>query len=90
VGDVRTWTQTVYVDRFATPEQFRNYFVSYYGPTIARLQADRRRSRAGRSLGKALVDLAARHADPSGGWTGGVAERVYSDEATFDAPHGFW
>jgi hypothetical protein len=35
VGDVVARRQTVRVERFATPEQFRDYFKQRYGPTVA-------------------------------------------------------
>ena len=35
VSDVRVTRDTVRVDRFASGEEFRDYFASHYGPTIA-------------------------------------------------------
>jgi ubiquinone/menaquinone biosynthesis C-methylase UbiE len=35
VNNVATTTGVVTIDAFATPEQFRSYFASHYGPTIA-------------------------------------------------------
>ena len=35
VGNVATAKGTVTIERFATPEEFRAYFASHYGPTIA-------------------------------------------------------
>ena len=35
VVEVRTCRQTVTVDRFSTPEEFRDYFKQCYGPTVA-------------------------------------------------------
>ena len=35
VGNVATAKGTVMIERFATPEEFRAYFASHYGPTIA-------------------------------------------------------
>jgi len=35
VGNIAAAKGTVTIDRFATPEDFRQYFASHYGPTIA-------------------------------------------------------
>jgi len=35
VGNIATAKGTVTIERFATPEEFRAYFASHYGPTIA-------------------------------------------------------
>ena len=53
--------QTVRVDRFATPEDFRDYFKANYGPTVAayRYIADDPEKVAG--LDRDLADLARRH-----------------------------
>lgn len=62
VIDVDTKRQMVTVDRFTTPAEFREYFKSNYGPTVAAyrgLAADTNRSR---ELDAALDDLARQHA----------------------------
>ena len=61
VTDVSVTTGTVRIDQFATPEGFRQYFASHYGPTIAayRNVADNPESVA--ELDADLVELAARH-----------------------------
>ena len=67
VEDVVATRAELTVDRFATPAQFRDYFRSTYGPTIAvyrSLADDPVRTSA---LDAALEDLAARHADEQGG-----------------------
>jgi ubiquinone/menaquinone biosynthesis C-methylase UbiE len=61
VTDVAAVRQTVVVDRFATPEEFRDYFKHHYGPTIAvynRIADDPDQVRA---LDTALADLARTH-----------------------------
>jgi len=61
VADVEARRQTVRVDRFATPENFRDYFKTNYGPTVAayRFIADDPEKVAG--LDRDLADLARRH-----------------------------
>ncbi|MDO9495946.1 MAG: class I SAM-dependent methyltransferase [Nocardioides sp.] len=64
VTDVDVERRTVTVDRFATPEEFRDYFKASYGPTIAvyrGLDAER-----AAELDEALAALAARHDDGGG------------------------
>jgi SAM-dependent methyltransferase len=70
VHDIRTSPQTLRVDHFATPEQFRDYFATCYGPTIATYERITDDPGQVAALDKALVDLGRRHADPSGamGW----------------------
>ena len=61
VSDVATRLGTVTVEAFDTPETFREYFKSYYGPTIATyrsLTGDPARAAA---LDAALAALARRH-----------------------------
>ncbi len=61
VEDVTTSRHLVRVDRFATPEEFRDYFKARYGPTVAAYRAigdDPGRTAA---LDRALADLARRH-----------------------------
>ncbi len=64
--EVTTRRETLTVDTFATPEEFRDFFKECYGPTISVysfLGDDTERAAA---LDRALVDLAARH-DIGGG-----------------------
>lgn len=65
VTDVRFERGSVRIDRFAEPSQFRDYFASHYGPTIAvyRRQADDAQRAA---LDAALDDLARSSIDDSG------------------------
>ncbi|MET0975579.1 MAG: methyltransferase domain-containing protein [Leifsonia sp.] len=61
VDDVVAVRSTVTIDRFSSPEEFRDYFASHYGPTIAvyaRIADDEEQVR---SLDAALVQLAADH-----------------------------
>jgi SAM-dependent methyltransferase len=59
VTDLDAERRTVTVDRFATPEQFRDYFKACYGPTIAVYRGlDAARAA---ELDDALAHLAARH-----------------------------
>lgn len=61
VDDVEARRQTVSVDHFASPEEFRDYFKRNYGPTIAvyrRIADDPDQVRA---LDDALVELARSH-----------------------------
>lgn len=68
VTDVVAERQTVAIDRFDTGEEFRDYFKSHYGPTIAvynRIADDPEQVRA---LDTALADLARSHGlDAPGG-----------------------
>ena len=60
VEDIETRVQTLKVDRFGTPEAFRDYFKSHYGPTIVayrNIADDPERTAA---LDRDLVDLARR------------------------------
>lgn len=68
VGDVTTCRQAVTVDRFSTPEEFRDYFKAHYGPTVAAyrgLAGDAARVAA---LDRDLSELVRRH-DRGGGST---------------------
>ena len=61
VGEVTALKQTVTIDHFGTPEDFRDYFKSNYGPTIAvynRIADDPSQVEA---LDAALVELAGAH-----------------------------
>lgn len=70
VTDVRVERRTLTVDAFATPEAFRDYFASHYGPTIAVRGAVSGEPERAAALDADLVDLA-RRADrgPVGGPT---------------------
>jgi len=66
VRDVSVSLGTVRIDKFARPEEFRDYFASHYGPTIAayrNLGDDRERIAA---LDHDLVELATTHDQGSG------------------------
>ncbi|VTR76700.1 class I SAM-dependent methyltransferase [Cellulomonas hominis] len=60
VQDVRVERRTVRVELFATPEEFRDYFASRYGPTIAVYRAVADDPERGAALDQALVELARR------------------------------
>ena len=66
VRDVSVSLGTVRIDKFARAEDFRDYFASHYGPTIAayRNVADDRERVA--ALDRDLVELAERHDQGSG------------------------
>lgn len=61
VTDVSTTRQTVIVDRFASPEEFRDYFKANYGPTIAAYRSIADQPDKVEALDLALADLARRH-----------------------------
>ncbi|MFE8963194.1 class I SAM-dependent methyltransferase [Streptomyces iakyrus] len=76
VTDISAERRTVRIDRFATPEMFRDYFKERYGPTISvykNIAGEPDRSAA---LDGALVDLA-RDADQGMGSGGTVLEWEY-------------
>ncbi len=52
--------RTVNVTRFATPEEFRDYFKTYYGPTVATYLALGDKPASADGLDEALADLARR------------------------------
>ena len=76
ITDVGAERRTVRVDRFETPEAFRDYFKERYGPTITvyKLIADDPERTA--ALDAALVDLA-RDGDLGTGSGGTVLEWEY-------------
>lgn len=61
VSDLSAQRQTLTVDRFATPEEFRDYFKANYGPTIAAYKAIADEPDRVTSLDRELVELARRH-----------------------------
>jgi len=61
VRDVDARRQTVRIDRFTTPEEFRDFFKTCYGPTIATYKAIADDPAKVEALDAALVDLARRH-----------------------------
>ncbi|MEG3627824.1 class I SAM-dependent methyltransferase [Streptomyces poriticola] len=61
VTDVRTERGTVRVDRFATPEEFRDYFKERYGPMISVYRANAGDADRVAALDRDMADLAARH-----------------------------
>jgi ubiquinone/menaquinone biosynthesis C-methylase UbiE len=60
VGDVRTRMQALKVDRFGTPEAFRDYFKSNYGPTIVAYRGIADDPERTVALDRDLVELARR------------------------------
>ena len=66
VGDVRAERRTVRIDRFADGAQFRDYFKSTYGPTIAVYKAIAADSDRVAALDAALADLGDHHLDGDG------------------------
>lgn len=61
VTDIRTRKQTVSIERFATPEQFRDYFKARYGPTIAAYRNIGDDSGRAAALDRELDDLVKRN-----------------------------
>jgi ubiquinone/menaquinone biosynthesis C-methylase UbiE len=59
VADVTAVREPLRVDRFATPEEFRDYFKAYYGPTVAAYRNVADQPDRVAALDQALVDLAA-------------------------------
>ena len=66
VSDVSTSRRTVVIDRFATPEEFREYFKANYGPTAAVYRALADDPGRAAELDRVLADLARRHDRGSG------------------------
>jgi SAM-dependent methyltransferase len=58
--------ETVRVDKFASPEDFRDYFKACYGPTIAAYRGIADDARRTAALDHDLVDLARRHDNGTG------------------------
>jgi len=61
VDDVITRRQSVTVDRFGEPEEFRDYFKARYGPTIATYRGLAEEPERSAALDRDLADLARRH-----------------------------
>ncbi|MFI8891958.1 class I SAM-dependent methyltransferase [Streptomyces paradoxus] len=76
VTDVGAERRTVRVDRFATPEMFRDYFKERYGPTISVYKNIAGEPDRTAALDAALVDLA-RDGDQGTGSGGTVLEWEY-------------
>ncbi|CAL9655929.1 putative protein [Streptomyces sp. enrichment culture] len=69
ITDVTAERRTVVVDRFATPEAFRDYFKQRYGPTIAVYRANADDPGRTAALDRDLADLARRHDRGTGAGT---------------------
>jgi hypothetical protein len=61
VNDVVAHRRTVVVDRFANPEEFRDYFKANYGPTIAAYRSIAGEPDRVAALDHDLAELARRH-----------------------------
>jgi len=61
ISDFTATRRTVTVDRFATPNAFRDYFKSHYGPTIATYKSIAGDPDKVAALDRVLVDLARRN-----------------------------
>ena len=61
VTDISVTTGTVRIDAFATPQEFREYFASHYGPTIAAYRNIADNPETVADLDADLVELASRH-----------------------------
>lgn len=61
VDEVATDRRAVRVDRFSTPEAFRDYFKQRYGPTVAAYRAIGDDGERAAALDRELADLARRH-----------------------------
>jgi hypothetical protein len=61
VTDVDARRERLPVDRFGTPEEFRDFFKATYGPTIAVYRALAEDPARTEELDAALADLAASH-----------------------------
>jgi SAM-dependent methyltransferase len=66
VAEVQARRQTVRVDQFDRPEDFRDFFKAYYGPTIAAYRGIADAPDRVAALDQALVELAARHDSGAG------------------------
>ncbi|MGH9106162.1 MAG: class I SAM-dependent methyltransferase [Acidimicrobiales bacterium] len=61
VEEVKTCRDTVTVDRFSSPEEFRDYFKARYGPTVAAYRAIGDDADRAAALDRDLAKLARRH-----------------------------
>ncbi|SBT68179.1 Methyltransferase domain-containing protein [Micromonospora sediminicola] len=61
VSSLTLGRDAVVVNRFASPEQFRDFFATHYGPTVAVYRANAGDPERTAGLDRALTDLAARH-----------------------------
>jgi len=70
VHEVTTRAHDVPVDRFADPDEFRDYFKSHYGPTVAAYRGLADQPERVAELDRELAELARRHGAGSGpmGW----------------------
>ena len=66
VQDVTARRDTVVVDRFATPEEFRDYFKANYGPTVAAYRGLAEDAEGAAALDRELADLARCHDSGAG------------------------
>ena len=66
VSEITARRETVRVDRFARPEQFRDYFKARYGPTIAAYRGIADEPERIASLDQELAELARRQSDGDG------------------------
>ncbi|MGW5669556.1 class I SAM-dependent methyltransferase [Micromonospora sp. NPDC003776] len=67
VTDIVAQRRSVTVDRFAGPEEFRDYFKAHYGPTVAVYRAIAGEPERVAALDRDLADLARRHLGADGG-----------------------
>ena len=67
VADVRASRRTIRVEALATPEQFRAYFKTKYGPVMATYRAHADDPEKVAALDRELTELARRF--DQGGWT---------------------
>ncbi|WP_033327659.1 class I SAM-dependent methyltransferase [Streptomyces yerevanensis] len=66
ITDIEARKQTVLVDRFKSPEEFRDYFKERYGPTIATYRAIADDPARTAALDRDLAELARRHDQGAG------------------------
>ncbi len=66
VSDVDAHRQTVRIDRFASQQEFLDYFKANYGPTIAAYRGIADDPRRVAVLDRDLADLAERHQRAAG------------------------
>jgi ubiquinone/menaquinone biosynthesis C-methylase UbiE len=61
VTNVTAQRKTIRVDKFSSPEEFRDYFKAHYGPTIATYRSISEDLQRTAALDRDLADLARRH-----------------------------